>query len=91
MYTVRKVVDFPVPSQDVTHQTLPGGEEFNYSQPGELVNETTAGDGAGLVIGKKTHKKKDRQAGRQVSSLAVRALRQTCRHACMPSWFNVCL
>jgi hypothetical protein len=25
-YTVRKVIDFPVPSQDATKQTLPGGE-----------------------------------------------------------------
>jgi hypothetical protein len=70
-----------------------------------LVNEITAGDGkidnifysvAGLVIGKQTHIKKDRQAasqkaGRQVSRQAVRAFRQTCQHVCMPGWFNVCL
>jgi hypothetical protein len=32
-YTVKNVNDFPVPSRDVTHQTLPGGEYFNYSRP----------------------------------------------------------
>jgi hypothetical protein len=25
-YTVKKVIGFPVPSRDVTNQTLPGGE-----------------------------------------------------------------
>ncbi len=29
-YTVKKVNDFPVPSRDVTYQTLPVGEYFNY-------------------------------------------------------------
>ncbi len=35
-YTVKKVIVFPVPSRDVTDQTLPGGEYFNPSQPGRL-------------------------------------------------------
>jgi hypothetical protein len=26
LYTVKKVIDFPVPSRDVTYQTLPGRE-----------------------------------------------------------------
>ncbi len=30
-YTVKKVIDFPVPSRDVTDQTLSGREFFNYS------------------------------------------------------------
>ncbi len=33
MYTVKKVSDFPVLSRDVSNQTLPGGEWFNYSIP----------------------------------------------------------
>ncbi len=28
-YTVKKVIVFPVPSRDVTHQTLPGQELIN--------------------------------------------------------------
>ncbi len=32
-YTVKKVNDFPVPSRDVTYQTLPGREKFTYSRP----------------------------------------------------------
>jgi hypothetical protein len=32
LYTVKKVIDFPVPSRDVTNQTLPGQEKFNYSR-----------------------------------------------------------
>jgi hypothetical protein len=32
-YTVKKVTYFPVPSRDVTNQTLPGREQFNYSRP----------------------------------------------------------
>jgi hypothetical protein len=32
-YTVKKVNDFPVPSRDVTNQTLPGRECLNYSRP----------------------------------------------------------
>jgi hypothetical protein len=30
-YTVKKVSGFPVPSQDVTNQTLPSREQFNYN------------------------------------------------------------
>jgi hypothetical protein len=33
LYTVKKVSDFPIPSRDVTYQTLSGGEYFNYSRP----------------------------------------------------------
>jgi hypothetical protein len=32
-YTVKKFIDFPVPSLDVTDQTLPGREKLNYSRP----------------------------------------------------------
>jgi hypothetical protein len=35
-YTVKKVTDFPVPIQDITDQTLPGMEKFNYSRPGRV-------------------------------------------------------
>jgi hypothetical protein len=35
-YTVKKVIVFPVPSRDVTNQTLPGREKFNYSRPGRF-------------------------------------------------------
>ncbi len=35
-YTVKKFGDFPVPSQDVTNQTLTGSEKLNYSQPGRV-------------------------------------------------------
>jgi hypothetical protein len=35
-YTVKKVSDFPVPIRDVTNQTLPGQELFNYSRPGRV-------------------------------------------------------
>ncbi len=35
-YTVKKVNDFPIPSQDVTNQTLPGPEYLNYSRPGRV-------------------------------------------------------
>jgi hypothetical protein len=31
-----KVYDFPILSRDVTNQTLPGGEQFNYSQAGRV-------------------------------------------------------
>jgi hypothetical protein len=37
--TVKSVIDFPVPSRDVTnqfYQTLPGGEYFSYSWPGRV-------------------------------------------------------
>jgi hypothetical protein len=32
----KKDSDFPVPSRDVTYQTLPGGEQFIYSPPGRV-------------------------------------------------------
>jgi hypothetical protein len=32
-YTVKKVIVFPVPSRDVSNQTLPGREEFNNYRP----------------------------------------------------------
>jgi hypothetical protein len=35
VYTVKKVIVFPVSSRDVTDQTLPGREYFNYSRPGQ--------------------------------------------------------
>ncbi len=34
--TVKKINYFPVPSRDVTDQTLPGREKFNYSRPGRV-------------------------------------------------------
>ncbi len=36
LYTVKKVIDFPVPSLDVTNQTLPGREKFHYSRQAEF-------------------------------------------------------
>ncbi len=36
VYTVKKVIVFPVPSWDVTNQTLPGRKLFNYSRPGRV-------------------------------------------------------
>ena len=40
-----KTIIFPVPSRDVTNQTLPGREKFNYSRPGRgLVSDIPAGD-----------------------------------------------
>ncbi len=36
LYTVKKVNDFPVPSRDITYQTLPGREQFNFSRPGRV-------------------------------------------------------
>jgi hypothetical protein len=35
-YTVKKINDFPVPSRDVTDQTIPGREKYNYSRPGRV-------------------------------------------------------
>ncbi len=35
-YTVKIFNDFPVPSRDVTNQTLPGQEQLNYSRPGRV-------------------------------------------------------
>ncbi len=32
----KKVSDFPAPSRDVTNQTLPGREEFDYFRPGRV-------------------------------------------------------
>jgi hypothetical protein len=36
IYTVKKVIVFPVPSRDVTNHTLPGRELLNYSRPGRI-------------------------------------------------------
>jgi NhaP-type Na+/H+ or K+/H+ antiporter len=36
VYTVKKVNDFPVPSRDVTNQTLPGRKDFIYFRPGRV-------------------------------------------------------
>jgi hypothetical protein len=46
-YTVKKVNHFPVPSRDVTDQTLPGREKLKYSRPGRVRSATSrpAGDG----------------------------------------------
>jgi hypothetical protein len=35
-YTVKKVIVFPVPSQDVTNQTFLCRELLNYSRPGKV-------------------------------------------------------
>ncbi len=35
-YTVQKVIVFPIPSQNVTNQTLPGRKLLNYSWPGRF-------------------------------------------------------
>jgi hypothetical protein len=35
-HTVKKVIIFPVPSRDVTNQTLPDREKFNNSRPGRV-------------------------------------------------------
>jgi hypothetical protein len=44
-YTVKKVAHFPLPSRDVTNQTLPGRELFNYSRLGRvLVSDIPARD-----------------------------------------------
>ncbi len=43
---LEKVSSFPVPSRDVTYQTLPGRELFNYSLAREcLVSDIPAEDG----------------------------------------------
>ncbi len=39
--TVKKVIVFPVPSRDVTNQTLPGRELLTYSRPGRVWLVTT--------------------------------------------------
>jgi hypothetical protein len=41
MYTVKKVSGFPVPSRDVTNQTLPGRELLNYSRSRGVWKETS--------------------------------------------------
>ncbi len=44
--TVKKVSGFPVPSRDVTYQTLPGREILLLFPPGEsLVSDILPGDG----------------------------------------------
>ncbi len=47
IYTVKKVVDFPVHSRDVSNQTLPNREKFTYSRPERVstVSDIPAGDG----------------------------------------------
>jgi hypothetical protein len=44
MHCEKKVNDFLAPSRNVTNQTLPGREKFNYSRPGSLVIDIQAGD-----------------------------------------------
>jgi hypothetical protein len=48
-FTVKKVCGFPVPSRDVTNQTLPGWEYFNYTRP-ERVRLVTSRLGTGKSI-----------------------------------------
>jgi hypothetical protein len=36
MYTVNKVNNFSILSRNVTNQSLPGWEQFNYSRPGRV-------------------------------------------------------
>ncbi len=46
MYTVKKVIVFPVTSRDVTNQTLPSRILLNYSPAREsLISDISAGDG----------------------------------------------
>ncbi len=46
LLTVKKIIAFPVPSLDVTYQTLSGREKLYNSLPGEsLVSDNPAGDG----------------------------------------------
>jgi hypothetical protein len=46
LHCKKKVSDFPVPSQDVTNQTLPGVEKSYYSRPGRVFFiDIPAGDG----------------------------------------------
>jgi hypothetical protein len=33
---LKKVTDYPIPRRDITDQTLPGQELFNYSWPGRV-------------------------------------------------------
>ncbi len=48
-YTVKKVTDFSVPGRDVSNQTLPGLELFNYSPP-EKVWLVTSRPGTGKSV-----------------------------------------
>jgi hypothetical protein len=48
-YTVKKVIVFPVPSRDVSSQTLPGREKFNNSRP-DRVKLVTSRLGTGKTI-----------------------------------------
>ncbi len=48
--TVKKVIVFPVPSRDVTNQTLPGRELLNYSWPGRVWLGMTYRLGMGKTI-----------------------------------------
>ncbi len=41
MYTVKKVSRFPVPSRDVTNQSVPGREKLNYFRPGRFWSVTS--------------------------------------------------
>ncbi len=51
LYTVKKVSHFPVPSRDVTDQTLPGREKLNYSRPGRVWSVTSRlGTGKRLTL-----------------------------------------
>ncbi len=43
-YTIKKVSDLPVPSRDVTNQTLPGRDKLFLARE-NLVNDIPAGDG----------------------------------------------
>jgi hypothetical protein len=44
-YTVKKVIDFPVPIRDVTNQTLPGGEYLVIPAMESLFSDIPARDG----------------------------------------------
>ncbi len=47
----KKVIGFPVPSRDVTYQTLPGQELLNYSRPGRVGSVTSRlGTGKPLTL-----------------------------------------
>ncbi len=50
-YTVKKASYFPVPSQEVTYQTLPGRGKLKYSQPGRVWLLTSwLGTGKSLIF-----------------------------------------
>jgi hypothetical protein len=44
-YTVKKVIDFPIPSRDVTNQILPGRVINLFPARERLVSDISAGDG----------------------------------------------